>query len=305
MENRCQLIKEFPDDIESDDSSSQQASNNNVKKYYDNSPNYDEDDDYRLNIDYSQNDLEQTNSEPDKKKEEIKKSPNDQKQVTNFRDLSTMPQSNVILQVENETPKPSIVLIKPTLNIKRKSSKAKGERKNTMLNVYKSNLIQTSYDYAVRLYQNTDYFIQNKKLLEKIENRIYIEQDSKKNLDFLEMKLKDVLSTNEQNKEIINQIYVSCDYPPFREFLEYSIGELTMFYTWNPNLEGNSLKEYQIFLLNAYSDLIKVLELKRKKTVEYMNKFKEYTQNVQQTFFEMKNKSDSMNKKKKLKSGMQ
>ena len=119
------------------------------------------------------------------------------------------------------------------------------------------------------------------------------------------MKLKDVLSTNEQNKEIINQIYVSCDYPPFREFLEYSIGELTMFYTWNPNLEGNSLKEYQIFLLNAYSDLIKVLELKRKKTVEYMNKFKEYTQNVQQTFFEMKNKSDSMNKKKKLKSGMQ
>ena len=139
MENRCQLIKEFPDDIESDDSSSQQASNNNVKKYYDNSPNYDEDDDYRLNIDYSQNDLEQTNSEPDKKKEEIKKSPNDQKQVTNFRDLSTMPQSNVILQVENETPKPSIVLIKPTLNIKRKSSKAKGERKNTMLNVYKSN----------------------------------------------------------------------------------------------------------------------------------------------------------------------
>ena len=305
MENRCQLIKEFPDDIESDDSSSQQASNNNVKKYYDNSPNYDEDDDYRLNIDYSQNDLEQTNSEPDKKKEEIKKSPNDQKQVTNFRDLSTMPQSNVILQVENETPKPSIVLIKPTLNIKRKSSKANGERKNTMLNVYKSNLIQTSYDYAVRLYQNTDYFIQNKKLLEKIDNRIYIEQDSKKNLDFLEMKLKDVLSTNEQNKEIINQIYVSCDYPPFREFLEYSIGELTMFYTWNPNLEGNSLKEYQIFLLNAYSDLIKVLELKRKKTVEYMNKFKEYTQNVQQTFFEMKNKSDSMNKKKKLKSGMQ
>ena len=305
MENRCQLIKEFPDDIESDDSSSQQASNNNVKKYYDNSPNYDEDDDYRLNIDYSQNDLEQTNSEPDKKKEEIQKSPNDQKQVTNFRDLSTMPQSNVILQVENETPKPSIVLIKPTLNIKRKSSKAKGERKNTMLNVYKSNLIQTSYDYAVRLYQNTDYFIQNKKLLEKIDNRIYIEQDSKKNLDFLEMKLKDVLSTNEQNKEIINQIYVSCDYPPFREFLEYSIGELTMFYTWNPNLEGNSLKEYQIFLLNAYSDLIKVLELKRKKTVEYMNKFKEYTQNVQQTFFEMKNKSDSMNKKKKLKSGMQ
>jgi hypothetical protein len=298
MENRCQLIKEFPDDIESDDSSSQQASNNNVKKYYDNSPNYDEDDDYRLNIDYSQNDLEQTNSEPDKKKEEIQKSPNDQKQVTNFRDLSTMPQSNVILQVENETPKPSIVLIKPTLNIKRKSSKAKGERKNTMLNVYKSNLIQTSYDYAVRLYQNTDYFIQNKKLLEKIDNRIYIEQDSKKNLDFLEMKLKDVLSTNEQNKEIINQIYVSCDYPPFREFLEYSIGELTMFYTWNPNLEGNSLKEYQIFLLNAYSDLIKVLELKRKKTVEYMNKFKEYTQNVQQTFLEMKNKSDSMKKKK-------
>ena len=305
MKNRCQLIKEFPDDIESDDSSSQQASNNNVKKYYDNSPNYDEDDDYRLNIDYSQNDLEQTNSEPDKKKEEIKKSPNDQKQVTNFRDLSTMPQSNVILQVENETPKPSIVLIKPTLNIKRKSSKAKGERKNTMLNVYKSNLIQTSYDYAVRLYQNTDYFIQNKKLLEKIDNRIYIEQKAEKNLDFLEMKLKDVLSTNEQNKEIINQIYVSCDYPPFREFLEYSIGELTMFYTWNPNLEGNSLKEYQIFLLNAYSDLIKVLELKRKKTVEYMNKFKEYTQNVQQTFFEMKNKSDSMNKKKKLKSGMQ
>ena len=305
MENRCQLIKEFPDDIESDDSSSQQASNNNVKKYYDNSPNYDEDDDYRLNIDYSQNDLEQTNSEPDKKKEEIQKSPNDQKQVTNFRDLSTMPQSNVILQVENETPKPSIVLIKPTLNIKRKSSKAKGERKNTMLNVYKSNLIQTSYDYAVRLYQNTDYFIQNKKLLEKIDNRIYIEQKAEKNLDFLEMKLKDVLSTNEQNKEIINQIYVSCDYPPFREFLEYSIGELTMFYTWNPNLEGNSLKEYQIFLLNAYSDLIKVLELKRKKTVEYMNKFKEYTQNVQQTFFEMKNKSDSMNKKKKLKSGMQ
>ena len=298
MENRCQLIKEFPDDIESDDSSSQQASNNNDKKIYDNSPNYDEDDDYRLNIDYSQNDLEQTNSEPDKKKEEIKKSPNDQKQVTNFRDLSTMPQSNVILQVENETPKPSIVLIKPTLNIKRKSSKAKGERKNTMLNVYKSNLIQTSYDYAVRLYQNTDYFIQNKKLLEKIDNRIYIEQDSKKNLDFLEMKLKDVLSTNEQNKEIINQIYVSCDYPPFREFLEYSIGELTMFYTWNPNLEGNSLKEYQIFLLNAYSDLIKVLELKRKKTVEYMNKFKEYTQNVQQTFLEMKNKSGSMKKKK-------
>ena len=170
MENRCQLIKEFPGDIESDDSSSQQASNNNDKKIYDNSPNYDEDDDYRLNIDYSQNDLEQTNSEPDKKKEEIKKSPNDQKQVTNFRDLSTMPQSNVILQVENETPKPSIVLIKPTLNIKRKSSKAKGERKNTMLNVYKSNLIQTSYDYAVRLYQNTDYFIQNKKLLEKIDN---------------------------------------------------------------------------------------------------------------------------------------
>ena len=298
MENRCQLIKEFPDDIESDDSSSQQASNNNDKKIYDNSPNYDEDDDYRLNIDYSQNDLEQTNSEPDKKKEEIKKSPNDQKQVTNFRDLSTMPQSNVILQVENETPKPSIVLIKPTLNIKRKSSKAKGERKNTMLNVYKSNLIQTSYDYAVRLYQNTDYFIQNKKLLEKIDNRIYIEQKAEKNLDFLEMKLKDVLSTNEQNKEIINQIYVSCDYPPFREFLEYSIGELTMFYTWNPNLEGNSLKEYQIFLLNAYSDLIKVLELKRKKTVEYMNKFKEYTQNVQQTFLEMKNKSDSMKKKK-------
>ena len=305
MENRCQLIKEFPDDIESNDSSSQQASNNNDKKFYDNSPNYDEDDDYRLNIDYSQNDLEQTNSEPDKKKEEIKKSPNDQKQVINFRDLSTMSQSNVILQVENETPKPSIVLIKPTLNIKRKSSKAKGERKNTMLNVYKSNLIQTSYDYAVRLYQNTDYFIQNKKLLEKIDNRIYIEQKAEKNLDFLEMKLKDVLSTNEQNKEIINQIYVSCDYPPFREFLEYSIGELTMFYTWNPNLEGNSLKEYQIFLLNAYSDLIKVLELKRKKTVEYMNKFKEYTQNVQQTFFEMKNKSDSMNKKKKLKSGMQ
>ena len=305
MENRCQLIKEFPDDIESDDSSSQQASNNNDKKIYDNSPNYDEDDDYRLNIDYSQNDLEQTNSEPDKKKEEIQKSPNDQKQVTNFRDLSTMPQSNVILQVENETPKPSIVLIKPTLNIKRKSSKAKGERKNTMLNVYKSNLIQTSYDYAVRLYQNTDYFIQNKKLLEKIDNRIYIEQKAEKNLDFLEMKLKDVLSTNEQNKEIINQIYVSCDYPPFREFLEYSIGELTMFYTWNPNLEGNSLKEYQIFLLNAYSDLIKVLELKRKKTVEYMNKFKEYTQNVQQTFFEMKNKSDSMNKKKKFISGMQ
>ena len=298
MEDICQLIEEFPKDNESNEFSSQQNSNNYDKKFYDNSQNYDEEEESKLNNDYSQNDLEQTNPEPDKKKEETKKDANTQKQITNVRDLSTMPQSSVNLQVENETTKSSILLIKPFLNNKRKNPKAKGERKNTMLNVYKSNLNSTSFEYAVRLYQNTDYFKQNKKLLEKIDNRIYIEQEAEKNLDFLQMKLKDVLCTNEHNKEIIDQINESVDNQPFIDFLEKSIGKLTMFYTWNPNLQGNNLKEDQIFLLNAYSDLIKVLELKRKKPVEYMNKFKEYTQNVQQTFFEMKNKSDSMKKKK-------
>ena len=313
-ENQYQQIKEFPEDSIDPYNSSCHQNIEDCTSFIGDSKNYDilikekQDEDYikrKINEEFfpiSDEDGNQINLEivfPSEKKD-LSTNINQiyQKGKIQKEDLSTKEKSDSNHQKKNEYSKEGIKLIKPILNKKRERTNDSGDRKNTMLNVYKSNFVSKIVQYSDILLENTEYYKQNKNNFKKIDKQLYIEQSAEKNLDFLDMKIEDLLSVNKENLEIINIIKKTKDYRPLIEFLGFTIKELTMFYTSNDSFQQKNLKDYQIFLLNSYSDLVYELETKRKKTKEYMDKFKQFTKNVSETFSDMKLRSNNRKKKK-------
>lgn len=187
------------------------------------------------------------------------------------------------------------------LNEKRKKKlKDKGLRKNQMLNVYKSNFIKVVHKECVKMAENTNFYSHYKTNFNKINNKIYINENSSNNLLFLDMKLKNVLSLeNENNEFIINKVDENNDnseYSPLKQILEKTI--LDLMYYYSNKFDLRDLKEeFAQHLRKEYDELIHKLEKERHKSPEYIQIFKNIINNIQKEYQSMKD--NNVGKKKK------
>jgi len=191
------------------------------------------------------------------------------------------------------------------LNEKRKISlEDKGSRKNQMLNVYKSNFIKATQKECVEMLENTSFYSHYQTNFIKINNKIYIDENSSNNLLFLDMKLKSVLSLeNENNEFIINKLDELdenndySEYSPLKQFLEKTILDLMQYYSNKFDLKDLK-EEFAQYLRKQYDELIQKLEKERHKSHEYIQIFKNIINNIQNEYKSMKD--NNVGKKKKI-----
>ena len=171
--------------------------------------------------------------------------------------------------------------------------KNKGIKKNQQINVYKNNFFNDCMEIACLLFQKTNCYIKYKRNLNILKSEekklIYKKEGAKDNLVFLDYKLKDVLSKDKINEEIIKEIIEENDYPPLIEYLNESIEDLMFYYSCN---KGNYLSKYYISeLKKRYNKLIEGFKIKPNYQ-KYLELFEERTKNIRETFKCMKEKSD-------------
>lgn len=191
------------------------------------------------------------------------------------------------------------------LNLKRRNqSKDKGKVKNIMLNVYKSNFFREVQNIAILLITKTEYYKKTRKNLNKINNKIYIEQKGEKNLELINKRLKDILSDNDKNnKDIIDKILENDDNNnnkdiySLKAFLNEYIKDLMFCFSCNKISDINF--DYKLKLNNKYKDFIG--KLKNKKSEIYINRLESYIKNIKKTFEDMKDKGDQIRIKKEKK----
>ena len=194
----------------------------------------------------------------------------------------------------NDEPKNEI------LNKKRKNKPLeKGRVKNTMINVYKSNFFSAVQEISSDLLKKTEYYKQNKKNLNKINNQIYIVQSAQKNLLLIEKQLKDILSDrDENNKKIIDEIFENNDndnnISTLKTFLNEYTKDLMFYFSYNNLIDTKC--EYKSKLKIKYDTLIG--KLKKNKTDIYIKRFEDYIKNIKKTFEDMKEKGDKMKLKR-------
>jgi hypothetical protein len=190
---------------------------------------------------------------------------------------------------------------KGLLNKKRnKSLEDKGSRKNQMLNVYKTNFINVAQNEFSEMIKKTKFYSDYKKNFNKIKNKIYTDENSSNNLLFLDKKLKDVLShENENNAFIIKKLDENNAYyegsPHLKQNLEKTILDLMYYYSDKCNLKDLN-EEFAQHLRKKYDELIQKLE-KKGKSPEYIEIFTDIIKNIQNEYKNMK--SNKVGKKKK------
>ena len=190
---------------------------------------------------------------------------------------------------------------KGLLNEKRnKKLKDKGSRKNQMLNVYKTNFINVLQKICAEMLVKTKFYSDYKTNFNKIRNKIYIDENSSNNLLFLNMKLKDVLShENENNAFIINNLDdENNNFSPLKQILEKTLLDLMYYYSNKCNLK-DLIEEFSLHLRKKYDELIKTLE-KRGKSPEYIAIFTNIINNIQNVYKDMDNNKVGKKKKKKI-----
>ena len=236
----------------------------------------------------------------EKRKENI----NNQNGLSNNNESFHKKPTLISSQFENEdfasTGHKTILNIKEPLNIKKKElqksellnkkrniSNNKGIRKDNILNRIKSNFFIDIQKILSNLFEKTELYRTKYIIFNRLENFIYKEQKALKNLNLFNSKLKDVLSKDNRNKAIIDNIIEAQDYPLLIEFLNKTIRELIFFYS--DNCKKTEVKEqYYLDIMKSYDNLIKKLE-KEGKTEEYISKFRFYSSYIEEEFIE-KNK---------------
>ena len=188
---------------------------------------------------------------------------------------------------------------KDLLNKKKNESlEDKGPRKNHMLNVYKTNFINVAQNKFSEMIKKTKFYSDYKMNFNKINNKIYIDENSSNNLLFLDMKLKDVLShENENNAFIIKKLdenNACSESSPLKQNLEKTILDLMYYYSDKCNLKDLK-EEFAQHLRKKYDELIQKLE-KKGKSPKYIEKFNDIIKNIQNEYKNMK--SNKVGKKK-------
>ena len=243
----------------------------------------------------------------EKRKENI----NNQNGLSNNNESFHKKPTLISSQFENEdfasTGHKTILNIKEPLNIKKKElqksellnkkrniSNNKGIRKDNILNRIKSNFFIDIQKILSNLFEKTELYRTKYIIFNRLENFIYKEQKALKNLNLFNSKLKDVLSKDNRNKAIIDNIIEAQDYPLLIEFLNKTIRELIFFYS--DNCKKTEVKEqYYLDIMKSYDNLIKKLE-KEGKTEEYISKFRFYSSYIEEEFIEMnKHKKEKKN----------
>ena len=180
-----------------------------------------------------------------------------------------------------------------------KSLEDKGSRKNQMLNVYKTNFINVAQNEFSEMIKKTKFYSDYKKNFNKIKNKIYTDENSSNNLLFLDKKLKDVLShENENNAFIIKKLdenNACSESSPLKQNLEKTILDLMYYYSDKCNLKDLK-EEFAQHLRKKYDELIQKLE-KKGKSPEYIEIFTDIIKNIQNEYKNMK--SNKVGKKKK------
>ena len=181
---------------------------------------------------------------------------------------------------------------------KNKKLEDKGSRKHQMLNVYKSNFINVVQKKCVEMIEKTKFYSDYKTNFNKISNKIYIDENSSNNLLFLDMKLKDVLShENENNSFIINKLDENNnDCSHLKKILEKTLLDLMYYYSNKCNLR-DLIEEFAQHLRKKYDELIKTLE-KKGKSPEYIAIFNDIINNIQKVYKDMDNNKVGRKKKK-------
>lgn len=181
---------------------------------------------------------------------------------------------------------------------KNKKLEDKGSRKHQMLNVYKSNFINVVQKKCVEMLEKTKFYSDYKKNFNKISNKIYIDENSSNNLLFLDMKLKDVLShENENNAFIINKLDENNnDCSHLKKILEKTLLDLMYYYSNKCNFK-DLIEEFAQHLRKKYDELIKTLE-KKGKSPEYITIFNDIINNIQKVYKDMDNNKVGRKKKK-------
>lgn len=184
---------------------------------------------------------------------------------------------------------------------RKKKLEDKGPRKNHMLNVYKSNFIKVAQKKFIEMLENTKFYSDYKIHFNKIDKRIYINENSSNNLLFLDKKLKDVLSwENEQNENIIKKLEGNNDCPicsVLKIFLDKTILDLMYYYSNKCNLKDIK-EEFGQHLRNEFDNLIKKLTIKGKSD-EYVKTFTDIINNIKNVYLDMKNNNVGKKKQKK------
>ena len=171
------------------------------------------------------------------------------------------------------------------LNKKRNISNDKGKRKDNIFNRIKNNFFKEIQIIVSNLIKNNELYRTKNIILKKIKKDIYKEQKAIKNLYLLDSTLKDVLSMDEDNKVIIDNIIEAQDYPLLIEFLDKTIKELMYFYS--DKCKKTEVREQcYLDIIKSYENIIKKLE-DNGKPEEYISKYRYYSSNIEEEFIEM------------------
>ena len=176
---------------------------------------------------------------------------------------------------------------------KKNNEKVKGFRPDTMMRRIIVNLCK---DINTLVY---DLKKKSKKLLKiyvkKINKEAYINSKAQDNINFLEKKLKYVLSeVDEKNEEIIKIIMLENDYPPLFEVLEKTMNELHEIHCGNVIVTEK--EDYYNEFIQGYQNFID--KVKQEKNTDYMKEFTKYSKNLLNEF--KKINEHAKNKKKKI-----
>ena len=168
------------------------------------------------------------------------------------------------------------------LNKKRAKTNDIGKRTNQITNRIKSNSLYDMQKIVFKMYKKTEYYKCHKKNLVKIDKNSYNSEDSSKNLIFLAKTIKDVLSENKENEQIIQIITNNNDYPPLIKFLKMTIENFIILYS-DKCFFSDLEEEYFLDLKRSYKQLKKKLRDEGKSDV-YIESFTYFTAHIKNVY---------------------
>ena len=173
---------------------------------------------------------------------------------------------------------------------KKTNKKEKGFRRDIMMKRIMVNLCKDTNKLVYKLMKTSKKFIGI--YLKEINKNIYLKPKALDNINFLEKKLKCVISEiDEKNNNNIHSIMLENDYLPLTEVLEKTMNELHDIHCGNVIVQEDYYKEF----IQGYK--IFITKVKEKKNPEYFETFTEYSKNLLNEF---KNINEhAKNKKKK------